>query len=310
MDMLIIDWTDDAIGPISTGMTYVVLGVSGNTGSVVAQALLDQKRPVRVVVRDAKKGEPWKQKGAEVAVADVEDQAALTRAFAGATGVYALIPPNMQSEDFIARGKRIADGVTAAAKATNVPHLVFLSSIGAQFDSGHGPIRTVHYFEKKLREAGVVSTFVRASYFMENNLNALAVIKSQGILPVFADPTYSLPMIASRDIGLVAAKALLEGAKETTVIELSGPREYTVNEVAEALSRALGKAVKTVVAPLEQLVPALKQMGATESTARLYEEMYRGMGAGKLSWEGGTARAVRGTIDIDTFIAAALSRAS
>lgn len=308
MIMPIIDWTDDAIGSISTGMTYVVLGVSGNTGSVVAQTLLDQKQPVRVVVRNAQKGEVWKQKGAEVAVADVEDQAALTKAFAGATGVYVLIPPNMQSEDFIARGKRIADGVTAAAKTTNVPHVVFLSSIGAQFDSGHGPIRTVHYFEKKLREAGVVSTFVRASYFMENNLNALAVVKSQGILPVFADPTYSLPMVASRDIGLTAAKALLEGAKETTVIELSGPREYSVNEVAVALGKTLGREVKTVVAPLEQLVPALKGMGATESTARLYEEMYRGMAVGKLSWEGGNARAVRGTIDIDTFVKSALAK--
>lgn len=59
---------------------YVIAGVSGNTGSVVAPTLLAAKQPVRVLVRDAAKGEPWRAQGAEVVVADIADQAALTRA--------------------------------------------------------------------------------------------------------------------------------------------------------------------------------------------------------------------------------------
>ena len=52
-------------------MDYVIAGVSGNTGSVAAAALLDAGAKVRVVVRDAAKGAPWKARGAEVAVADL-----------------------------------------------------------------------------------------------------------------------------------------------------------------------------------------------------------------------------------------------
>ena len=68
---------------------FVVLGASGNTGKVVAETLLSQKRNVRVVVRDAAKGQAWKEAGAEVSIADVEDGAALERAFSGAEGAYA-----------------------------------------------------------------------------------------------------------------------------------------------------------------------------------------------------------------------------
>ena len=81
-------------------MTYVVAGVSGNTGRVAAQVLLDAGERVRVVVRDAAKGEAWRAKGAEVAVADLGDASALAAALSGAKGAYLLLPPNMASGDF------------------------------------------------------------------------------------------------------------------------------------------------------------------------------------------------------------------
>jgi uncharacterized protein YbjT (DUF2867 family) len=285
---------------------FIVLGVSGNTGSVVAQTLLEQKKPVRVVVRDAAKGEAWKQKGAAVAVADVTDEAALARAFQGATGVYALLPPDLKAVDTIARLRGIADVIAGAAKAAKVPHLVLLSSIAAQHETGTGPIKSAHYAEKVLRAAGVTSTFVRAAYFMDNHLNVLPLIKTQGVLPVFADPSYPFAQVSTRDIGLTAAKALLEGAKETQIIELSGPREYSINDVAQAFSTALGRPVNAVLAPLDQLVPTFISMGASESIALQMREMYEGMGVGKIAWEGGNARAVRGTVDLDTFVKSAL----
>src|SRR6266576_2040536 len=82
-----------------TTMSFVVAGVSGNTGKVVAESLLAQKRGVKVVVRDSAKGEPWKAKGAEVAVADLGDADALARALRGAEGAYLLIPPNFATAD-------------------------------------------------------------------------------------------------------------------------------------------------------------------------------------------------------------------
>src|ERR1043165_7598852 len=72
---------------------YAIAGVSGHTGSVAAETLLAQGKPVRVIVRDAAKGAAWSQKGAEVAVASLEDTAALTRALTGVAGAFVLLPP-------------------------------------------------------------------------------------------------------------------------------------------------------------------------------------------------------------------------
>ena len=67
---------------------FVVLGATGHTGSVVAETLLARKQAVRVVVRAADKGAAWKAKGADVAVASLEDVPAMTKALTGATGLY------------------------------------------------------------------------------------------------------------------------------------------------------------------------------------------------------------------------------
>ena len=70
---------------------FVVLGASGNTGRVVAETLLSQNKKVRVVVRDVAKGQVWKEAGADVSVADVEDGAALERAFSDTKGAPAVM---------------------------------------------------------------------------------------------------------------------------------------------------------------------------------------------------------------------------
>ena len=86
---------------------YVVMGASGHTGGVVAEKLLARGEKVRVIGRDAKRLERFSKNGAEVAIADATDAAALTKAFAGAQAVYALVPPDMTSDDVLGYGKRV-----------------------------------------------------------------------------------------------------------------------------------------------------------------------------------------------------------
>ena len=91
-------------------MTFVVAGVSGNTGKVVAESLLARGKQVRVVVREEGKAAALRAKGADVAVADLSDAAALGQALAGAEGAYVLVPPTITAPDFGA----YQDGVTRA----------------------------------------------------------------------------------------------------------------------------------------------------------------------------------------------------
>jgi uncharacterized protein YbjT (DUF2867 family) len=286
---------------------YVIAGVSGNTGSVVANALLEQGKKVRVLVRDAKKGEPWKARGAEVAVASIEDEAALTKALENATGVYLLSPPDNAAKDFVAERHAVLERVARAVTKSKVPHVVLLSSIGAQHADGTGPIRTLHDAEQQLAKTPAKTTFIRAAYFQEN-WGAVLGAAAHGKLPTFLPPDLTVPMVATKDIGLAAAKALLEPpAAKSEIIELAGPRDYTSREIAAILTKIVGKPVEVDPAPLAAVVPAFESFGISNDVAGLYAEMYAGLASGLVAPEGKGARFVRGSVDAETTFRALLA---
>jgi uncharacterized protein YbjT (DUF2867 family) len=272
---------------------YVITGVSGNTGKVAAEALLAAHKPVRVVVRDVAKGAPWKAKGAEVVVADLNDEAALTKALTGATGAYLLAPPDYRTNTNVADKRKMADVFARAIKQSGVKHVVLLSSVGAQHADGTGPIKTLHYTEKKIEETGVSHTFIRAAYFMENWGSGLAPAKAQGTLYTMFEG--AIPMVATEDIGKVAAQSLLEGTKG--VVNLQGPSTYSSEDVAKELTRIFGKPVAAVLVPEAGRVGALTGAGLTEDLAKLFAEMNGAIAKGLLAFEPGH-KDVKGTITL------------
>lgn len=279
---------------------FVIAGVSGNTGSVVATTLLEQGKKVRVLVRDAAKGESWKARGAEVAVASVDDEAALTKALEGAKGAYFLMPPDHGASDYLALRRATVDTIASAVEKAKVPHVVFLSSIGAQHEKGTGMIRSTHYAELRLAKTPAKTTFVRAAYFLENWASVLGAA-AQGKLPTFLPPDLVVPMVATKDIGLVAAKALLEPpAGKSEIIELAGPKDYTSVDVAAILAKILAKPVVVAAAPIAAVTPAFTSFGIAPNVAGLYEEMYDGIAKGTVSFEGKGARHVRGNVDAES----------
>jgi uncharacterized protein YbjT (DUF2867 family) len=279
---------------------FVIAGASGNTGKVVAETLLGQGKKVRVLVRDAKKGEPWAARGAEVATAALDDAEALAGALRGADGAYLLLPPRLESTSARADNARRTQSLVKALEASGVKHVVLLSSVGAQHDAGTGPIAALHDAELAFAKTRADVTFLRAAYFMENwggSLYALA----QNALPTFLIADRAIPMIATRDIGTTAAKLLAEGGHGKRVVELAGPREYSPRDVAAALSRIVGREVTAQQGPEEAMIGALTGAGLNDEWARLFQEMTHGVNTGHVDWEPGQAR-VRGTTEIDAVL--------
>jgi uncharacterized protein YbjT (DUF2867 family) len=147
---------------------FVVLGSSGNTGKGVAETLLSQNKKVRVVVRDIAKGQAWKDAGADVSIADVEDGAALERAFTDAEGAYVLLPPNFSSTQVRVDNNRRTSTIAAAIDAAGVPHVVFLSSIGAQQADGTGPVLGLRDAEATFIRSRAAATFIRAAVLVHH----------------------------------------------------------------------------------------------------------------------------------------------
>jgi len=265
------------------GLMVAITGASGNTGSVIAEKLLERGEKVRVIGRDAKRLARFVQKGAEAFVADVKDAAALARAFDGARAVYLMIPPNITSTDPRAYQEQASDALVSAVKKASVQHVVVLSSFGADKPEKTGPVVGLHNLEQKLdRVAGLNALYLRAAYFMENLLPQTAVIQNFGIVggPLRADLT--LPMIATRDIGAAAAEALVEldfTGKQAR--ELLGQRDVTYREVASVIGKAIDRPnLQYVQLPPPQLKPALVQMGMSSNMADLILEMADALNSG------------------------------
>src|SRR5271168_4957527 len=126
--------------------SYVILGASGNTGSIVADSLLLKGEKVRVVGRDAGRLERFVRNGAEAFTADVSDAAALTKALSGARAAYLMLPPIVSRED----QERESDAIAKAVKESGLRYAVHLSSYGAHVPKGTGPVTGLHSSEQKL----------------------------------------------------------------------------------------------------------------------------------------------------------------
>jgi len=200
---------------VASNEMYVILGATGNTGSIVANVLLSKGKKVRVVGRDSGRLKPFVDKGAEAFTADMSNVAALTKAFSGARAAYLLLPPAKSPED----QERDSDGIAKAAKESGLRYAVHLSSYGAQVAEGAGPVSGLHSSEQKLNAIdGLNVLHLRAAYFMENNLAAIGMIHHMGIFGNALLPDLKIPMAATRDVGEYAGQRLLHldfSGKET-----------------------------------------------------------------------------------------------
>jgi uncharacterized protein YbjT (DUF2867 family) len=277
---------------------FVVAGATGKTGSVVAATLLERKQSVRVIVRTSEQGAAWKAKGADVAVASLEDTEALTSALKGASSGYFLVPPNYQASQYLNDRKRLIDALTGAITSSDLRHLVLLSSIGAQIPTGTGPIGALHYAEDRLGAVARSMTIVRAPYFMENWMPLVDAARTQGILPSFLSAGRKIPMIAACDIGHIAAECVLDQPKGRRVLELSGPHEYSPDDVAAVLGEHFHRRVTVQQLPLRAVAPTLTSMGWSDDVATLFEEMYAGLDSGRITWEENGACRPRGLVTL------------
>lgn len=265
---------------------HVIAGVSGQTGRAAAESLLERGRRIRVLVRDEEKGEAWRARGAEVAVASLDDPAALARALTGAEGAYLLVPPVYHVPDILAAQRIRAERIAEAVRASRIPHVVLLSSTAAHLPAGTGLIRILHAAERAIRPAAKNLTILRPAYFLENWAPVLGEAREKGVLPTFLTPGRPIPTIATGDVGRAAGRALTDPANGTRVVELAGPRDLTPEDVAAALGDILGREVRVLGLPIEAAIPTMTSMGMTEEAGALYAEMIAGLNAGRVDFEG------------------------
>jgi len=262
-----------------------VMGASGNTGGRISDGLLEQHEEIRALGRSAGKLARLESSGAEVLIGDAADAAFLTGAFRGADAVYTLLPSDPQSPDLRKKWDQQGEVIVKAIRDSGVRYVVFLSSVGADLPEGTGPIAGLHAQEERLRKLPDVNALIlRPAWFFETFYATLGLIKHQGINGGAVAPDLRLPMIATRDIADVAARALRARNWTGVVVrELLGAGDLTFAEATRVIGAHIGKPeLQYVQFPYADFASSLVQMGISPNVAGLYAEMARAFNDGKI----------------------------
>lgn len=284
---------------------YVISGATGRVGSAVVRTLLAHNQPVTALSRSGRAvpavpgapGAPGALSHAATIPLDLADSDALAGTLSGAAGFFALLP----FDDTLAtpgRAERLIDSITHAVERSGVGHVVLLSSGGADVppDAGTptGPIADLYKLEQRLKTTGATITALRCCHFQEKFTDTLDAARHTGVHFVLASTAHRpIHMVATADVGRIAAETLLNPPTTSEVIDVLGP-EYTEADVAATLSRALGSDVRAECVPEVQWQGVLEAAGLPNEAAVELAAMYRADEAGLLapraarSWMGDT----------------------
>jgi uncharacterized protein YbjT (DUF2867 family) len=240
-----------------------VVGATGAQGGGLVRAILADRNGefrVRALTRnpDSDKARALAAAGAELVRADLDDQASLERAFAGAHGVFALTNfwEHFSPEKELAQ----AGNQARAAKAAGVHHVIWstLEDTRRWVPLGDDRLPTlqgrykVPHFDAKgeadqiFRVLGVPTTFLLTAFYWDNLIyfGAGPQTGADGRLAIsFPLGDKKLPAIAVEDIGK-AAYAIFKRGDEfiNRTVGIAG-EHLSGQEMAAALSRALGREI-------------------------------------------------------------------
>ena len=255
-------------------MHYVVTGSLGNTGKPITEGLLLAGHTVTVVTSKAENAAKIEELGAKAAVGDVTNATFVAEAFANADAVYLMIPPKWGVTNWRGYQNEVADNYVAALKANDVRFVVMLSSVGAHLPQGVGPVTGLYDLEQKLKTVeGLNVKVLRPSYFMQNLLSMVGMVKGMGIMGGnFGDD--KLVLVHTNDIAEAALQELLNLDFTGTQIRYIAGDEKTGAEIAKTLGEAVGKPeTPWIVFPDEQNTQGMLQAGLNQEMANNYTEM-------------------------------------
>ncbi|PKY01179.1 NAD(P)-binding protein [Aspergillus campestris IBT 28561] len=240
-------------------MQITILPASSKTAQATIRSLLstptNTNLHIRGLYRDPTRAPPefTSHPAFHATHGDIRD--ANTLDLAGTDALFVMTPPRHDVDDIFQWAREASENTRAAIERSSVRRVVLLSSMGAEFESGTGEIRTNHIAEEILQDAAPEVVIVRAAYFMENWAGGVSSVKDQEnpyFESVITPLEYEVPMVAIKDIGSACAAHLLTPTlpESPYIFELHGPKPYSVLDVQRAFKDATGKDV--AVRPVEK----------------------------------------------------------
>jgi uncharacterized protein YbjT (DUF2867 family) len=265
-------------------MKYVITGSLGHISKPIAVALVNAGHETIVITSNHNKLKEIESIGAKAAVGSVEDPDFIGRAFANANAVYLMIPPNFASTGWREYQNKVADTYVNALRTNNIHHAVVLSSVGAHMGNGAGPVDGLADLEKKLSALQNLHVkILRPSYFYYNLFGMIPLMKNMNIMGSnFGNTEEKLILTDTGDIADAAIEELLSLNFKGQSIRYIASDERHPNEIAEVLSKSVGKSAPWVSFSDEQALGGMVQAGLPQSIAEGYVTMGKGIREGRV----------------------------
>ncbi len=249
----------------------VVTTPTGKVGSQVVPHLLAAKEAVRVVVRDPSKLSQEVQDQVEIVTGSLDDEAVMEQALKDVESVFLLVPPSFTDNNDAAYYLRFTRPALKASKSQGVQRIVGVSVLGrgSELSKNAGPITASLAKDEEIEKSGVDYHALWCPALMDNMLANVQTIKQQGMFFSPSDPNLKTPQVATKDIGAMAAKFLLDkswtGQGGSAVL---GPEDLSFTDMAAIMSDVLGKSVRFQQVPGAAYKAQLMQFGANEIFAQ------------------------------------------
>ncbi|MBP1924433.1 uncharacterized protein YbjT (DUF2867 family) [Sedimentibacter acidaminivorans] len=246
----------------------IVLGASGQIGSMLVDNLLKKDQPVRVVIRNSLKAQELKNKGIEVIIADYTDLEALKKAFYGGKSVFLLTPENPECNNFSKETQILLNNYREAILQSGATKIVGLSSSGAHIESEAGNLEASYMLEHTFSEINIEQVYVRPAYYFSNWLGYLDLVKNYGILPTFFPPEMKVSMIAPPDVAEFLSNVMICNTSQERIYEIAGQQLYSSLDIAKIFGDVLNRNVEVQQVLPEEWENTLIQAGFSKDGAK------------------------------------------
>jgi uncharacterized protein YbjT (DUF2867 family) len=268
--------------------TITVLGATGKVGGKIAEILLNEGHTLKLVTRTADQLNKYRNLGAEIIPADLTDTDTITKAFQNADSAFVMTPPNLAAFSYRTFQRSVGNAIIEAVQYSGIKHIVNLSSCGGHMHEGNGIIAGLAEQEVKLNQLKDVNVLhLRPAYFMDNALLNISLIKEMGINGTTADANHKIPMVATKDIALIAANHLVNlDFNGKTVQAILGDRDYSFKELTSILGNSIGMpGLQYLQFPIDQAKQAMISLGISEDVATDITNMETALKNGIMNYE-------------------------
>jgi len=233
----------------------LVAGGTGTLGTRLVRRLSDRGLDIRVLTRDPTRAVHL-HNTVDTVRGDLRDPAAVAAAVRGCATVisaaHGLVGPGKPSPEAIDRNANRA--LFQAAVAAGVQHLVLVSVQGASPDHPMSLARAKHAAEQALQASGVPWTIIRPSAFLETWIAITgAKLADNGQTQVFGPGRNPINFVSADDVAAVVDLAVHDPSLRGQLLEVAGPENLTLTQLAERLIAASGTPGRIRHIPLPML---------------------------------------------------------